>query len=246
MSFAEMQEAVTARTYLSDHQVYYVWDEEKFEQRDTAAFGSPVRAYDDDALASLRTCLLTWMNRAEQWHKPYSLMMGSLALRNDVSAERLINACRWLDEIPLARPKNGLPKKDVQMIANAASDKALELGHDKAVRERIKNAVRWVRVETSEGRFSRLVERVEDKFGKGILPANVVKHLTGAIQFRGRVAHGHFEPSNDAEHQAFYKSMRAVEALCLLLTAVDLPISEEGCKNIASHPLVEGYMRAYE
>jgi len=46
---------------------------------------------------------------------------------------------------------------------------------------------------------------VETKFGKGVLPDETVDHLKRAINFRGKSAHGHFNPESDAEFRAFSK-----------------------------------------
>ncbi|MDH4985041.1 hypothetical protein QEZ47_05710 [Aminobacter anthyllidis] len=246
LSFDEMKERVETHSYPGNHRVHYVWAEDEITMGDTNGFGSPVRAYDDDALVSLRAVLISWMDRADEWRNPYQLMMGSFSFRHVVSPERLINACRWLEEIPKAKPQNSLQKEELAAISAAATEKAAELGHPEAIQKRIENAIGLIRLETSEERFSRLVGTVKKSFGEQILPTNVVDHLTRAIRFRGKAAHGHFEPDDDTESQAFYKSMRAMEALCLLLTVRDLPISEQGRDQISSHPLVEGYFRAYE
>lgn len=246
LSLDEMKERIETHSYTGNHRVHYVWPEDQIEKGDTNGFGSPVRAYDDDALAALRASLITWMDRADEWRKPYRLMMGCFSFRHVISAERLINACRWLEEIPMAKLQNGLPEEHVAAISAAAVDRAVTLGHPQAIQERILNAIGRIRAETSKERFARLVAAVRERFGDPILPTNAVDHLTRAIRFRGRAAHGHFEPDDDAESQAFYKSTRAMEALCLLLTVRDLPISEQGREQIGSHPLVEEYLRAYE
>lgn len=246
LSFDEMKERVETHSYPGNHRVHYVWPEDEIAEGDTNGFGSPVRAYDDYALASLRAVLISWMDRASEWRKPYQLMMASFSFRHLISSERLINACRWLEEIPKGKPQNSLQKEDIAAISAAASEKAAGLGHPETIQKRIENAIGFIRVEISEERFTRLVGTVKERFGENILPTNVVDHLTRAIRFRGRAAHGHFEPDNDTEFQAFYKSMRAMEALCLLLTVRDLPISDQGREQISSHPLVEGYLHAYE
>jgi hypothetical protein len=246
LSSDEVNERVKTHSYPGNHRVHYVWPEDEIAKGDTNGFGSPVRAYDDEALASMRAVLISWMNRAGKWRKPYELMMASFSFRHIVSTERLLAAHRWLEEIPGGKPQNSLPKEDIAAISAVASEKAAELGHPEAIQKRIENAIGLIRAETSEERFTRLVETVKNKFGESILPFNVVDHLARAVRFRGKAAHGHFEPNNNEESQAFYKSMCAMEALCLLLTVRDLPVSEQGREQMSSHPLVEGYLLAYE
>jgi hypothetical protein len=66
------------------------------------------------------------------------------------------------------------------------------------------------------------------------------------MSFRGKSAHGHFNPESEAEFRAFSKSTRAMEALCYLLTALDLPIGEEGLKRIGSNSVLRDYRMAYD
>lgn len=246
LSRAAMMQRVEAHTYPGEHRVHYTWPEDKLQEHDTNGFGSPVRAYDDEALAAFRATLIAWMDRAGEWRKAYELMMGSFAFRHIVSTDRLINACRWLEEIPGTKAQDGIPADHVAAIAAAAVEKATALGHPAAMLGRIQNAIGWIRAETSEERFSRLLATVRARFGNDILPVNALGHLTRTVRFRGRVAHGHFEAEDDAEDQAFYKSTCAMEALCLLLTVHDLPISQQGRDQISSHPMIEGYRHAYE
>jgi hypothetical protein len=112
--------------------------------------------------------------------------------------------------------------------------------------ERIAGAIKRVRAESSEQQFSRLIAMIERTFGNGILPENAVSHLKRAISFRGRSAHRHFNPESDAEYRSFSKSTWAMEALCYLLTALGLPISEEGIKRFKSNSLIRDYHRSYE
>jgi ApeA N-terminal domain 1 len=105
LSLAEMRAALENRRYPGDHEVHYVWPEADINKRDLWVGGSPVRSWDDQELGALRKCLIAWMNRATTWRKSYALMMMSFGLKNVVSSERLINACRWLEEISDAKPQ---------------------------------------------------------------------------------------------------------------------------------------------
>ena len=84
----EMMAAVEAGTHPGNHEVQYVWPEEKIESRDLWVGGSPLRAWDEEELSALRACLVAWMDRASAWRKPYAMMMTSLALKRVISAER--------------------------------------------------------------------------------------------------------------------------------------------------------------
>jgi hypothetical protein len=244
LSAEEMKTAIENDSYLGHHEVHYVWPEIEINSRNLWVGGSPVLCRDDKELDSFRACLLVWMNRADEWKKSYRLMMTSFGLKNVISAERLINACRWFEEIPIAQTENALSNEDIELISAVANKKALELGHPPIIRERITGAIKWVKAESAEERFTRLVAMIEKKFGKGILAENAVAHLKRANQFRGRTAHGHFNPESEAEFRAFFRSTLAMEALCYLLTALDLPISEAGISRTGYNPLVQDYRLA--
>jgi hypothetical protein len=246
LSRDEMMAAIKTDSYFGRHDVRYVWPEQKLDPQDLWVGGSPVRAWNDEELFAFRACLVAWIGRAGTWKRAYIMMMTSFALKNVMSAERLINACRWLEEIPTAQSKNAISSKDIDEISTAATLKANQIGYSPVIHERIANAIKRIKAESSETRFTRLVATIEEKFGKGILPEKAVAHLKRAIQFRGRTAHGHFKPTNDKEFAAFVKSTRAMEALCYLLTALDLPISTAGLGRTGSNPIVRDYRDAFE
>jgi hypothetical protein len=246
LSSDQMMSAIENSTYLGDHEVHYVWPEAEIETRDFRFAGSPVRSWDDKELGSLRACLVVWMNRAAEWEKSYRLMMTSFGLKNVFSAERLINACRWFENIPVARTQNALSSEDIEAISAMATEKAQELGYSLEIRKRISGKIKQLKSESAKEQFTRLVAMIEKKFGKGILGADAVAHLKHAIKFRGEAAHGHFNPESYAEFRAFSKSICAMEALCYLLMALDLPISETGINRIGSNTLVSDYLLAQD
>jgi hypothetical protein len=133
---------------------------------------------------------------------------------------------------------NILSDEHIAAIATAATVKAEELGYAPAINKRIAGSIARIRSESAEEQFTRLIASIEHTFAKGIMPVDAVECLTRALQLRGRIAHGHFSPESDDEYNAFAHSTRAMEAICYLLTALDLPISAEGKKRLASNPLV--------
>jgi hypothetical protein len=241
-----MVAAVENDKYLGDHHVYYIWPEAPISEQYLWVGGSPVRSWNDQELASFRECLAAWMNRAPDWRKPNTLMVMSFGLKNTISSERLINACRWFEDIPIAKAQFVLSSADIEAISAAAAEKARELGLDPLICNRIAGAIKRIRAETSEQQFSRLIAIVERKFGSGILPQDAVGHLKRALFFRGRSAHGHFNPESDAEFRAFSKSTRAMEALCYLLTVLDLPINGAGIERMRSNPLIQDYRTSHD
>ncbi|WP_271591823.1 hypothetical protein [Bradyrhizobium sp. CCBAU 65884] len=246
LSFAEMMEAIEKHDYPGDHKVHYIWPEAEVDNRDLWVGGSPVRCWDDQELGAFRACLVAWMNRASAWRRPNALMSTAFGLKNVVSSERLLNACRWFEDIPIGKAQPVLSASDVDAIAAVAAAKAQKLGHDPAIGERVAGAIRWIRAETAEQQFKRLVGTVEARFGKGVMPKEAVEHLKRAINFRGKSAHGHFNPESDAQFRAFSKSTRAMESLCYLLTALELPIPEQGLSRVGANPVLRDYRMAYD
>jgi hypothetical protein len=103
LSFADMMAAIEKREYPGDHDVHYVWPEVEIDNHDLWVGGSPVRSWNDEELTAFRACLVSWMNRATAWRRPYTLMMASFGLNRVVSSERLLNACRWFEDMPIAK-----------------------------------------------------------------------------------------------------------------------------------------------
>lgn len=242
----EMMALIAKQSYPGDHNVNYVWPEFEIDACNVWVGGSPVSASNDDELFTLRQCLVSWMGRYTKWRNAYALMMTSLTLKGEISANRLIAACKWFEEIPLTKSKNAIEEEHVIALTRAATEKASELGYKSAITRRIAGSLKSIRTESHEDRFSRLVMLVRQRFGYSILSEGVVLHLRRAIEFRGKTAHGHFEPVDEVEFRAFSKATYAMEAICYLLTALDLPIHEDGLKRVQHNPVVRDYLNAYE
>jgi len=241
ISEEQIAQELRAGTYLGNFEVCYIWPEEKPDTYNIRS-ASPVVSWNDEELDALRLCVVAWMQRADVWQKSYILMNSSFSLSNEVTATRLINACRWLEEIPIARATSGLLDDEIDAIASAAKSKAEELGCAQALAGRIFNAIKWVKKESHDQRFSRLLEEIENKFGKGLLPEKTIYYLKKSIEYRGKCAHGHFNPEGDSDFGEFNKVICAVEVFCFLLTALDLPISRAGIERIHEHRLVRDYL----
>lgn len=55
-------------------------------------------------------------------------MVMSFGLRHSFSSERLISACRWLEDIPIANARPALSDDAIAAISAIAGEKAVELG----------------------------------------------------------------------------------------------------------------------
>jgi hypothetical protein len=245
LSFEEMHRAIEEHTYPGSHKVQYVWPEADIDPNDLWVGGSPVRAWDDHELEAFCACLKSWMDRSAKWDNAYDLMMGSYMLQNVISSERLVNACRWLEEIPLAAPQQAISADDIDKIVAAAASVAEALGYSPEIRHRLSGSLKRIKSETAEAQFSRLCALVRDQFGERCLRLSAVSNLKQALQFRGRTAHGHLSPSNDEEFLEFARSIAALEALCALLTAYDLPITHEGLERILHNRPIAYYRNSH-
>jgi hypothetical protein len=240
LSQAGTIKAMEANTYPGEHAVHYKWP--------VAVPGSGtwvghafVHARDDHELKGLIECLKIWLERDPEWQAATSLMMGALSRSGEMTGERLLNACRWLEEIPGAASVVAVDQEDINAIASCAAAEAERLGHE-GYKERIAGVIRGqLKNESNAERFSRLKSEVCARFGAKAFDNAAVGHVLNAMQFRGKVAHGHFELSDDGEYKAFAKAVHALEALCYLLMLKDLPMTEAGRKRALGIEIASDY-----
>ena len=236
---AEYMAAVEERKGYREHKVHYVWPSEAPKNLWVGRSFAHVRG--EAELAAFQNCLKAWIERDAAWRSATNMMMGSLGLQRVMSGERLMTACRWLENIPGADSEMAVSKDDINAIAEVAGAEAAKRGHED-YRARIADVIRGQLKKESNGeRFARLYKSICDKFGDGALEDKVFSYLLRAMQFRGRVAHGDFEPDNEADYRSFAKSVYAMEALCYLLTIRDLPMSGEGARRATTQQIVANF-----
>lgn len=240
LSFEDMVAAVDSNSYPGDYSVKYVWSEIDFYDRDLWVGGSLVRAYDDEDLEVLKSCLVAWVSRHDDWRKANIQMMMCLSLNGEISSDRLLAACKWFEEIPLTQIENVISDEHIKIITEIASGKASELGYSD-IKKRISGSLKTIKSETNEDRFIRLVKMAKTRFSLASLDDEIVTCLMKAVAFRGKASHGHFSPSDDEEFRIFSKSIYAMEALCFLMTAHDLPINDSGAKRMHHNPFIQHY-----
>ena len=238
----EMRASVEKGDFLGDHSVTQMWfrrsDNENGEARSYRAFAG---LFDEEEMLAFCACLRLWLEREQEWARSNALMMECLRLQREISAERMLAACKWLEEVPTAKAVRVTDNSIIKTISNAALQAADELGQDR-LKARIPQALERLALESHRERFERLVAQVADRFGPRVVHKNMPDHLIAALRdFRGKVAHGHYEPKDDAESEAFARSIFAVEALCLLLTCFDMPMTKDGLDRIKQNPLIEHY-----
>ena len=158
-----------------------------------------------------------------------------------MSGDRLMTACRWLENIPGADSEMAVSDDDIDAIARVASAEAENRGH-KDYQSRIAGVIRsQLKKESNSERFTRLHHSICHKFGNDALEPDIITNLLRAMQFRGRIAHGDFEPDNEAEYRSFARSVYVMEAMCYLLTIRDLPMSLEGIQRAKGQQIVANF-----
>ncbi|GAA0640895.1 hypothetical protein GCM10009424_15160 [Sphingomonas ursincola] len=242
VSDEEMRSSVEKGDFLGDHSVTEMWfsksHQDDGEARPYRAF---VGLFDEEEMRAFRACLRVWIEREPEWARSNALMIECLRLQREISAERMLAACKWLEEVPTAKAVRVTDDSIVKIIVDAALQAADQLGQDR-LKARIPQALERLTLESHRERFERLVTKIADRFGPGVVHKDMPDHLIAALRdFRGKVAHGHYEPQDDAESEAFARSIFAVEALCLLLTCFDMPMTANGLEWIRDNPLVEHY-----
>jgi hypothetical protein len=237
---AEYMAAVEVRKGYREHRIHYVWASDA--PKNNLWIGRSFAHVRGEAeLAAFLDCLKAWVERDAAWRSATNMMMGSLGLQRVMSGERLMTACRWLEEIPGGGSAMAVSNEDINAIAEVAGVEAEKRGH-RDYKARIAGVIRGQLKKESNGeRFARLHKSICDKFGNDALKENVIPYLLRAMQFRGRVAHGDFEPDSEADYQFFAKSVYAMEALCYLLTVRDLPMSGEGTQRATAQQIVANF-----
>lgn len=236
----EYEAAVEAQKGYKVHQVHYIRPSKP--PPDGLWIGKSFAHVRDEAeLAAFLECLREWVSRDAEWRSANNLMMGSLLLQDTLSGERLLNACRWLEEIPGTDSEMAVSEEDINAIAEVASVEARKRGHND-FEKRIAGVIRGqLRKESNKERFARLHDSICHALGNDALKESVIDYLIKALAFRGKVAHGHFEANDEAERRSFEKSIYAMEALCYLLTIRDLPMLDEGRQRAINQQIVANY-----
>lgn len=241
VSFDDYVKAIETQSYMGDHAIHYIWPETPLPERSLWVGHAFAHVRDDKELARFVDCLRVWIERYDAWDSPANLMMTAFTLRDVISPERLLTACKWLEEIPGADSAVVVSATDIDKIASVAADEAKRLGHGE-FKERVAGVIRGqLKTETNAQRFGRLVASVRKRFGEDALGKTIVEDLVQATKFRAKAAHGHFSPADDKEFKRFIKCTYAMEALCYLLTIGDLPMKPAGAKRAPGTEIVSNH-----
>jgi len=242
----EQRTAIEARTYYGNHKVFEIQDAHELNRNRVRLWGGCQFAHSrtDNELNALVACLVEWMRREPVWTGPTVLMMESMRMDRVMSADRLLTACKWFEEIPGTRSIPAIKGEDIQTLAKLTGEKAVELGYSD-IAGRVAGAIKGLSKETRMQQLERVVAEVRTVFGNDCLDSDIVTYLAKAYGFRGRAAHGHFSPADDREYSEFAKSVHAMECISYLLTIKELPMLDGGRRRVLSNPLVRAYKTTF-
>ena len=161
-----MEAAIIDGNYSGKYSVRYIWPKVLVDSRDVRVRSSLALATDEDELNALRGCLSLWVKNFSSWQKPSIMMMECLKLGNEMSAERLMAACKWLEEIHGSRRRQMISNEDIIKMAAICSKEASQLGYED-LGGRICGALRTISNESNKlGNCSPpLLFRFEDQRG---------------------------------------------------------------------------------
>jgi hypothetical protein len=213
-------------------------------ERDQLPGTSVWHARRSDDLETLQRAIAAWIGRHDQWRAANAMMMAAIGSRTVLSADRIINACRWLESLPNATSLPCVDDAGIESISEAARSKAAELGYAN-LSQRISGVLKPIGNENHADRFERLVSSIEKNFGTPIAGDGLVDDLSKAIWFRNRCAHGNFLPASETEQRSFLRSTLAMEAFCFLMMISELPIELTQVGRIANHRIVRDYCLCY-
>ena len=239
-SLVEFLDDVENHRPTGDHRVLYRWSEFEIDPSEIEIFGSPVNARKQDGLNNLGECLRVWLERGAKWSDAYTLMLGALVRRNEFGADRLLNACKWFEALPNSNPKQVLDRETLKKISDAAIEAAIGLGITD-IESRITGSLRSVGQENRDLLFRRLIGLAWHAFPIPYPLDDMVLDLKGSQKLRGKAAHGNLSIDDDGSAKRILRYTDALEALCMLLTVKDLPVTDDGRKRIHHHRIVESY-----
>ncbi|APG47604.1 hypothetical protein [Phaeobacter porticola] len=240
----EIDAAIAAQSYVGRHQAIFLLGDNDPEMQGSGNWGSPCLCYNDNERAVFGDCLNKWVARAPEWKTAYGLMMNFLRHKGTIGADRLLAACKCLEQIPDTQSLKVLDDSDIDQVISAAVTKANDLGHGK-LGGRIRSSLQRVGTEDHDARFRRLYAGALNGH-RTVRPFDsVISDLKNAMRLRGHAAHRALHTDTDAEFQTLARAISSVECLCFLLLAKDLPLSAEGKERMFRNPLVSDYITSF-
>jgi len=228
------------REPVHEHLVYYYYYAADDHRSRSVSLRSTLGSLRDEAgREAVEAGLCTWIERDEPWSAATAMMMATLDTQTVMSASRLLDATRWLEDIPGAAAQGVIDKQHAKALGKLVGKEAVRLGYGN-VGGRYRNAISTISSENHRDRFIRLVGDVRSVFGSDIVGDDIVDWLVEAMRMRGPAAHG-ARSAIDDDQGAFSAAVHALECMDALLTLKDLPIGADAIRNARRHPLIQNY-----
>lgn len=240
LSSVEIEATAKSHDYPESHSARYVWPKMQVDRSRAWPGASVLQVLNTEEREATKAVLVAWINRRAEWRAAYALMMGALRLQNEIGADRLMKAFAWFEAIPLDEKSKSVSSKQADEIAAAAIKEASALGLVSQT-DRIKSSLKKLAKEPLTERFQRLIESLEDQFGKKLVPSGLEQDCVKAIRFRGAAAHGGLN-LDENRFDEFSRCVHAVECVAFLLMLRDLPISDGATDRIRGNSLMD-YLR---
>ena len=239
-SLVEFLDDVNNRRPTQDHRLLYRWFEFEIDPSEIRMFGSPVNAYNQNGLDNLGECLRVWLERGAEWRDAYELMIGAFVRRNEFGADRLLNACKWFEALPNSRANQVVDTETIQAISIAAIEAARERGI-KGIKDRISGSIRSIGQENRDQLFRRLIDLAWHAVPLPHPLNEMVSDLKSSQKLRGKAAHGNLDLDDKDGDERIMRCTDALEALCILMTLRDLPITDDCRQQVNKHRIVDRY-----
>lgn len=241
-SESDIEERLEREEPVSGHILYRYYDKNRATPDYLSLYETAVNLISPDSRQVFDAALYSWIENYSDIEVAASYMMRALQTQNILSSDRLLNAWKWFESIPVTKPRRQVKKEDARAVGKLVSAELRKMGYEIPVADRAASAVSKVSLESNRDRFQRLVDFVKEGYGESIIDQSMVDWLLAAYAQRGPAAHGVGNVSS-TEFDLMELSIDALEAMCtlLLLDMVDLPVDERA--RVGQHPLLDSYNR---
>ncbi|WP_147320293.1 hypothetical protein [Rhodobacteraceae bacterium W635] len=206
-------------------------------------WASPVKGDSNEEIENMKQNLAAWVERLDDWKEAYAHMEKCFMLRGELSSERLLSACKWLESIKTANHQKIIDEVAyndwLQEILEKSKYYKLDVDEN-----RIIGAVRVIQNESHRVRFERLVESIisTDTRFQRVEVDRFVRDLSNSQSLRGKAAHSDIDLKKSDDIDEVARAIFAVEALCIQLTMLELPWSDTARERLIGHKAFQAYL----
>ncbi|MCH8466316.1 MAG: hypothetical protein LAT78_07095 [Roseinatronobacter sp.] len=206
-------------------------------------WASPAIGDSDEEIENMKLNLAAWIERLDDWKEAYAHMEKCFKLRGELSSERLLSACKWLESIAIANHQKIVDEGAYSQWLRAILEKSKYFNLDIEA-SRIVGAVRVLQNESHRVRFKRLVDNIVsiDARFQRVAVDIFVQDLINSQRLRGKAAHSDIDLKNSDDIDEVARAIYAVEALCIQLTMLELPWSDTARARLVGHKAFQAYL----